>query len=177
MSFDRLLEQTGSFKGLFAAARQAGADVEAEVEKAMARDSELFRAVGYKVVKVGDGSVELRFPFSGAVARRGGIVHGGIVMYSLDNACGIAVMTVNPGTDQLTMELKVNFLEPLSKGPFDVLGRVVRAGGRVATAEGEVRDARGKVCAKSLGTWYMVRKNAQRPPARRPRGTPASPRP
>jgi acyl-CoA thioesterase len=160
VSFDRLLEQAGSFKGLFAAARKARADVEAEVQKAMAMDSELFRAVGYEVVKVGEGSAELRFPFSRAVARRGGMVHGGIVMYSLDNACGIAVMTVNPGTDQLTMELKVNFLEPLSKGPFVVLGRVVRAGGRVATAEGEVRDAEGKLCAKSLGTWYMVKKGA-----------------
>ncbi len=162
LSFDQLLEQAGSFKRLFAASKKAGLDVEMAVQKAMAMDSELFRTIGYEVVKVGRGRAELRFPFSKAVARRGGMVHGGISMYSLDNACGIAVMTVNPGVDQVTVELKVNFLEPLSKGPFTVSGKVLRAGGKVATAEGEVRDAGGTLCAKSLGTWYMIKRSADR---------------
>ena len=162
MSFDELLERAGSFKSLFAALKKAGPGVEAAVQKAMALDSELFRTVGYEVVRVGRGRAELRFPFSKDVARRGGMVHGGISMYSLDNACGIAVMTVNPGVDQVTVELKVNFLEPLSKGPFTVRGKVLRAGGKVATAEGEVIDADGTLCAKSLGTWYMIKKGPGR---------------
>lgn len=156
MSFDHLLDEAGSFKALIASVRKAGISVEEEMQKAMVMDSELFRTVGYEVVRVGEGEAELRFPFGEAVARRGGMVHGGIVMYSLDNACGIAVMTVNEGVDQLTMELKVNFLEPLRKGPFTAAGRVVRAGRTVATAEGEVHDAAGKLCAKALGTWYML---------------------
>lgn len=88
------------------------------------------------------------------------MVHGGIIMYTLDNVCGIAVMTVNPGVDQLTMELKINFLEPLRKGPFRATGKVVRAGGTFAVAEGEVRDSEGTLCAKGMGTWYMIRKRA-----------------
>jgi acyl-CoA thioesterase len=162
LSFDEILERAGSFKNLFAASKRAGLGVEAAVQKAMAMDSELFRTIGYEVVKVGGGRAELRFPFSKEVARRGGMVHGGISMYSLDNACGIAVMTINPGVDQVTIELKVNFLEPLSKGPFTVRGKVIRAGGKVATAEGEVKDADGTLCAKSLGTWYMIKKDASR---------------
>ena len=158
VSFDQLLGEAGSFRNLFSTARKRGFDVEAEVQKAMSMDSELFRIVGYTVEKVGDGEAALSFPYGPAVARRGGMVHGGVIMYTLDNVCGIAVMTVNSGVDQLTMELKVNFLEPLEKGPFTAAGRVIRAGKTVAVAEGEVRDAAGKLCAKSLGTWYMVRK-------------------
>jgi len=160
MSLDELLREAGSFRKLFALGRKQGADVEAELESAMAADSELFRMVGFKVVKVRSGRAELSFPYSKAVTRRGGMVHGGIVMYSLDNACGIAAMSVNPGIDQLTMDLKVNFLRPLRKGPFRAIGRVVRAGNNIIVVEGEVVDADGELCAMSLGSWFIVRQGA-----------------
>ena len=160
MSFEDLLKEAGSFKSLFELARKNGVNVEQEMQSAMSMDSELFRTVGYKVVAVGEGSAELSFAFGSAIGRRGGMVHGGIVMYTLDNVCGISVMTVNPGMDQLTMELKVNFLEPLRKGPFTATGHVVRAGRSTAVAEGEIRDAEGAVCAKALGTWFMISKRA-----------------
>jgi uncharacterized protein (TIGR00369 family) len=160
VSWEQLLEKTGSFKNLIALARKTGTDVEAEVQKAMSLDSALFGTVGYKVEKIIDGMAVLSFSSSKPIQRRGGIIHGGIIMYTLDNVCGLAVMTVNPGTDQLTMELKVNFLEPLQKGPFKATGRVLRAGRTVAVAEGEVRDADNVPCAKSLGTWYMIKKRS-----------------
>jgi len=160
MSFDELLSEVGSFRKLFALGRKQGVDIEAELERAMTADSDLFKIVGFKVVKVRTGRAELSFPYSKAVTRRGGLVHGGIVMYSLDNACGIAAMSVNPGVDQLTTELKVNFLRPLRKGPFRAIGRVVKAGNSVVVVEGEVRDAEGALCAKSLGSWYIIRQRA-----------------
>ena len=158
MSFDELLNEVGSFRKLFALGRKQGVDIEAELERAMAADSELFTIVGFKVVKVRAGRAELSFPYSNAVTRRGGMVHGGIVMYSLDNASGIAAMSVNPGTDQLTMELKVNFLRPLKKGPFRAIGRVIKAGSNLIVVEGEVKDADEELCAKSLGSWFIVKR-------------------
>jgi len=160
MSFDELLNDVGSFRKLFALARKQGVNVEEEMERAMSVDSELFTATGFRVVRVGRGRAELSFPFSKRVSRRGGMVHGGVVMYSLDNACGIAVMSVNPGVDQLTTELKVNFLRPLKNGPFRAIGKVVKSGKNLFVVEGEVRDTRGVLCAKSLGSWYIIRKKA-----------------
>lgn len=160
MSFEKLLDEAGSFKNLFAMAEEGGADVQAEMQKAMEWDSELWRTVGYRVVRVGGGEAELSFPYGKAITRRGGIVHGGIIMYTLDNVCGIAVMTVNPGVDQLTMELKVNFLQPLTKGPFRATAKVVRAGRTVAVAEGEIWAGDGRLCAKAMGTWYMLKRRA-----------------
>jgi uncharacterized protein (TIGR00369 family) len=160
VSFEELLVKAGSYRNLFAMAKRSGTDFQAEVQKAMTWDSELFRTVGYKVVKIGNGRAELSFPFSKAISRRGSMVHGGIIMYTLDNVCGIAVMTVNPGIDQLTTELKINFLEPLKKGPFSATGRVIRAGATLGVAEGEIKDADGLLCAKGMGTWYMIKKQA-----------------
>lgn len=160
-NFDELLERVGSFENLFDQGRKVGFDVEKQVERVFRGDSELFKMVGFEVLKMRGGVAELRFPYSRAITRRGGIVHGGVVLYTMDTACGMAVMTVNPGTDQLSLELNVSFLAPLKKGPFTAKGVVIRRGGSTAVAEGEVRDADGTLCAKSLGTFYLSGRKAK----------------
>lgn len=144
--------------------RESGANLEEVVQRALRVDNPLFKIVGYTVLKMGEGIVELSFPFSRAISRRGGMVHGGVTMYTLDSVCGLAVMTVNPGLDQLTLEINVSFLELLRKGPFVARGIMVRAGRATAVAEGEIRDADGRLCAKSLGTYYLTGKETKKRP-------------
>jgi uncharacterized protein (TIGR00369 family) len=155
MSFESLVEKAGSFKALFARLKASGENVEEQVQQAF-EDSRIFKFVGFGVVKVDEGSVRMSFPFSENITRWGGMVHGGVGMMALDTACGMAVMTVNSGKNQVTIELKVNFLEPLTDGPFDVMGRVVRNGRTVVVAEGEIRDSKGVLCAKGMGTWLTL---------------------
>jgi acyl-CoA thioesterase len=155
MSLRKLVEEAGSFKALFESLEASGADVGVQVQEAFENDR-IFRYIGFKVEKVGSGSVQLSFPFSENVTRWGGIVHGGVVMTALDNACGLAAMTVNPGKNQVTMEFKVNFLEPLTDGPFKAVGRVIRTGRTVIVAEGEIRDSKGILCAKGIGSWLVL---------------------
>jgi uncharacterized protein (TIGR00369 family) len=155
MSFRNLVEKAGSFKALFESSKAQGVNIEQQVQEAFENDR-IFRYVGFKVDKVESGSVQLSFPYSDNVTRWGGIVHGGVVMTALDNTCGLAVMTVNPGMNQVTMEFKVNFLEPLTDGPFRVQGQVIRTGRTAIVAEGEIRDAKGVLCAKGIGTWLVL---------------------
>ncbi len=155
MSFREIIGRAGSFKALIDGLKANGANVEAQVQQAFENDR-IFGYIGFKVERVESGSVQLSFPMSENVTRWGGIIHGGVVMTALDNACGLAVMTVNPGKDQVTMELKVNFLEQLEDGPFHVLGRVIRSGRTAIVAEGEIRDSKGVLCAKGIGTWLVL---------------------
>jgi acyl-CoA thioesterase len=152
MSFRKLVEDAGSFKALFERLTASGSDIRGQVQEAFENDK-IFRYIGFRVDRVDSGSVQLSFPFSENVT---GIVHGGVVMTALDNACGLAVMTVNPGKNQVTMEFKVNFLEPLTDGPFRVVGRVIRAGKTAMVAEGEIRDSKDVLCAKGIGTWLVL---------------------
>jgi len=78
-------------------------------------------------------------------------------MAALDTTCGLAVMSVNTSTEQSTLELKVNFIRPLVRGPFRVAGRVIHAGTNTAVVEGEIRDSGDEVCARALGTWFIFR--------------------
>lgn len=155
MSFHSIVEKAGSFKALFDSLKATGANVEKQVQEAFEHDR-IFRHIDFSVDRVESGNVQLSFPLSDKVTRWGGMVHGGVVMTAIDNACGLAAMTVNPGKDQVTMELKVNFLEQLTDGPFRVHGKVIRRGRTAIVAEGEIRDSKGTLCAKGIGTWLVL---------------------
>ncbi len=156
MSLEDLVSKAGGYRNLLQMIRDQGLDLEKEMQKAMWKEAPLYERVGVSIDKIGDGTVQLSFAYNPEIGRVGRMVHGGIAMYVLDTAGGLAVMTKNQGVDQLTLELKVNFLEPMRKSPFKAVGKVVRAGRTTAVADAELVDAEGHLCAKALGTWYMI---------------------
>lgn len=157
MSFHERVAKAGSFVDFFALLRKQGKSVEKEMGKIFAGENGLYDLIGLKIKKAGRGSVEMSFNFghyaSGHDRHRR--VHGGVMMYALDMACTLAVMTVNQRPDQATLELKTNFLRPLAKDPFVVRAKVVKSGKVVVVSEGEILDSEGVLCARSLGTWFL----------------------
>lgn len=158
-----LVENLG-FRRAFEHARKSGIELEKELQRAFEQEAGLYKALGIKVIEVQEGETVFEFGLNQLTMRRGGMAHGGVVMYALDTACGIAVMTKNDGIDQFTVELKVNFLEPLLDSPFRVHGRVIRSGRTIAVAEGWVTDFKGKECARALGTWRMLKSKKEEVP-------------
>ncbi len=89
-----------------------------------------------------------------------GVVHGGLALALLDSAMGCAVHSTLPaGVAYTTLEVKVNFVRPLtsSTGLVRCTGTVVHAGRTVATAEGRVVDAAGKLYAHGTSTLLILR--------------------
>lgn len=156
MSLEQLLAKAGSYKNLLKMTKDQGLNTEKELQEILEREAPLFKRIGLAVDKLGDGRIEMSFSKTEEAARSGGMVHGGIAMYVLDTAAGLAVMTQNHGIDQVTLELKVNFLEPLRKSPFKAVGKTVRVGRTTAVSEGELFDSDRRLCAKALGTWYLL---------------------
>lgn len=84
-----------------------------------------------------------------------GTVHGGLAATLCDSAMGCAVQTTLPaGTAYTTLELKVNFVRPITRetGRLRCEGRVIHMGRRTATAEAKVSDADGKLYAHATST-------------------------
>ncbi|MCG2869405.1 MAG: PaaI family thioesterase [Vulcanisaeta sp.] len=159
-TWDEIIKSVGqitSIRDLFLRARAANLNV-VEIMNNYLRSEPLLNFIGLEFVEIGDGYVKARFPYKREILRRGGMVHGGVVMTVIDTVLGTAVMTVNDGIDQYTAELKVHFLEPLINGPFTVEGRVIRAGRHLAVAEAHVYDTNNKLCALGVGTWFMVKR-------------------
>src|SRR5205823_11712245 len=84
-----------------------------------------------------------------------GTVHGGIAATLLDSAMGCAVQSLLPvGTGYTTLEIKVNYVRPISSatGTVTCEGKIIHLGGRIATAEAHLTDATGKLYAHSTTT-------------------------
>jgi len=84
-----------------------------------------------------------------------GTVHGGLAMTMLDSALGCAVFsTTAKGEAWTTLEMKVNFVRPITKdtGMVRAEGRIIHRGRTIATAEGDVRDRAGTLYAHATTT-------------------------
>ncbi len=89
-----------------------------------------------------------------------GTVHGGVMATLLDSALGCAVQSLLPaGTTYTTLELKVNYLRPVTvkTGTIYAEGKIIHLGGRIATAEARVTDAAGKLYAHGTTTCIILR--------------------
>ena len=89
-----------------------------------------------------------------------GIAHGGLAATLLDSALGCAInTTMTAGRVFTTLEMKVNFVRPLTAAAGEVRceAEVLHVGGRVATAEGRIVDAGGKLYAHGTATCMLFR--------------------
>lgn len=89
-----------------------------------------------------------------------GTVHGGFAATLLDSALACAVHSTLPaGTGYTTIELKVNYLRPLTSetGTVYCEGKVIHVGGRIATSEARLTDANGKLYAHGTTTCILLR--------------------
>ena len=60
---------------------------------------------------------------------------------------GVSAISGPAGTSYTTLELKVNYLRPVTTktGTIYAEGKIIYVGGRIATAEGRLTDAEGKL--------------------------------
>ncbi len=90
-----------------------------------------------------------------------GVVHGGLAATLLDTVMSCAVQTTLPaGTGYTTLEIKVNFVRPITSetGELRCEGTIVHSGSRTATAEGRVVDKAGKLYAHGTTTCLILRR-------------------
>ncbi|WP_256837576.1 PaaI family thioesterase [Ornithinimicrobium faecis] len=120
------------------------------------------------IVEVEEGSVTFTCQPDESHYNPIGMVHGGLVCTLLDSALGCATQTTLPaGTGYTSIEIKVNYLRPVTKdsGPLSCVGRVTKPGRRVAFAEGEVLDKDGKVVASATGSLLVFPLPTGQPPS------------
>ena len=89
-----------------------------------------------------------------------GMAHGGLASTLCDSAMGCAIHSTLPaGVGYTTLELKVNFVRPLTVDTGLVMceGKVIQVGGRVATAEARLSDRGGKLYAHATTTCLILR--------------------
>lgn len=117
--------------------------------------------LGIRVVDLRKGYAQLEVENRQQLMQPAGVMHGGASFGLADTAVAAALATLYPeGTVLLTIEMKINYLEPIPAGPVIAEAYVLRASRRSAYAEVDIW-AGGQLAARATTT-YMIRPTAER---------------
>ena len=116
--------------------------------------------LGARLGRVAPGEVDIELPVRDALTQQHGFVHAGALASVLDSAAGYAAFTLFPPTAAvLSIEFKVNMLEPARGSSIVARGRVVRAGRTISVCRADalaLDEGRETLVATLTGTMMCV---------------------
>ena len=113
--------------------------------------------LGMRPQSIGEGRARFELEVAARHLNPNGTLHGGVIYSVADTAMGAALFSqLDPGEQCATLEIKMNYLLPVTAGRLDCVSRVLHKNGNVGVIESEVRlgDA---LAATALGTFSVVR--------------------
>lgn len=120
------------------------------------RRSPFHRLLGLEMVRASPGEVVIRMPFREDLFAGddevGRYVHGGAIASLIDTAGDFAIIAA-VGYDVPTVDLRVDYLRPVTKGTLTATARAVKAGRSLAVADIEVVGEDGKLVAIGRGVF------------------------
>lgn len=125
-----------------------------ELVRKRMKESQVITHLGFDVEKVEKGRAVFLMDVRAHHKQIHGVVHGGILAALADTTAAIAAYSVVPrGTEIATVELKINYLEPVPGGRIKADARVLRAGRNFLVAECEIWNEDNSLAAKALLTF------------------------
>ncbi|MFP5351017.1 MAG: PaaI family thioesterase [Actinomycetota bacterium] len=113
--------------------------------------------LGIEIVEKGDGTARLTMKAGPGHLNDGGILHGGAIATLADCAMGSALASKLDDEAPLTVEAKINYLEPGGEGVIVALGKVRRKGKRFTVLEAEVfQEENGDHIAYATATFTTI---------------------
>ena len=126
----------------------------AAVARRALRQSHAIQFMGFSLEAIDKGWAVMQLKAETHHKQIHGVVHGGILAALADTVGAMASYTVVPnGTAIATIEMKINFLEPVPIGRVRAEAQVLRAGRNFIVTECDVFTPAGKLAAKALITY------------------------
>ena len=140
------------------AAQGAPTTEDLEARREFANNIPMLRTLGIEVLALEPGKSQLRMPFRTEMTQPAGILHGGAIAALADSGVAQAlVATVPLGTQFTTIELKINYLRPVSEGTLWAHSELLHVGRRTALGEVTLTNDAGKLVAKAMMTYMLMR--------------------
>ncbi len=113
-----------------------------------------FELLSMKLQDMGIGYSVLEIDLAKKHLQPYGMVHGGVFASMIDAAAFWSVYfgIEDQSAGLITVDLKLNFLEPATSGKLIARGRQIKVGGTLGYAEAEVTDETGKVLTHGTST-------------------------
>ena len=123
--------------------------------------------VGYQVREYRSGYLESRLQVLDRHRQQDQYIHAGVLATMADHTAGYAAFSLVDETHRiLTIEFKINFLQPAYGHCLTCKSRIIREGGRVLVGESEIFDQRSDdevLAAKALVTLMSVHRDRTKP--------------
>lgn len=138
------------------------AKAQAAFDRAAAGSQEVFgdffltRLLGLDITFPGD-ACEVAFDVQDFMLNPRATLHGGIIATALDICMGHLIN--HHGTPGSTLEMKVQYLAPITKGRVVCRGEALRRGG-TWFLRAEARDADNTLAAFATSTWKLLKRPA-----------------
>ena len=117
--------------------------------------------IGAYISAVEPGYCEVTLPIAEKVTQQHGFVHGGITGMIADSAAGYAAFSLMPpDSSPLTVEYKINMLNPAAGETLVARARVIKSGKTLVITQGDVfavKDGNEKLCATMQQTLIVMR--------------------
>jgi 1,4-dihydroxy-2-naphthoyl-CoA hydrolase len=114
--------------------------------------------LGAEVLAASPEEVRLRLDWTPGRTTAGGSMHGGALMSLADMAGAICAYLHLPdgATGTTTIESKTNFLRALRDGHVEAIARPLHAGRTTTVVDTELRDADGRLVARTTQTQAVL---------------------
>lgn len=124
----------------------------------MGEDAGFRGLVGTELSDTGEGQATVDLRAEERHLNPNGTVHGGAVYTLVDVSMAEALRTiVEEGEQPVTIEIKVNFMEPGQPGKLTSTARVRKGGKRITIVEAEVvQEESEEVVALATGTYTRI---------------------
>lgn len=123
--------------------------------------------IGAELVEVKPGSCEIQVPYAKSLTQQHGYFHAGVVGAIADSAGTYAAYTLMPAESSiLTVEYKLNLLNPANGNVIIARGYVIKSGRTLSIAKAEVlaeKNGIRTICATSLMTLIQLPETSDRP--------------
>lgn len=118
-------------------------DFDARVRESFGRQK-VMRTLGITISDLSPGRIVLEMAHNDALTQQHGFVHAGIVSTALDSACGYAAFSLMPADAAvLTVEFKINLLNPADGERFRFEAEVVKPGRTLTICEARAHALKG----------------------------------
>ncbi len=121
----------------------------------------MMQTLGARIDAVAEGEAILSMEIAPLMGQQHGAVHAGATFALGDSASGYAALTLmEPGSEVMTVEMKINLVAPALGARLIATGRVAKAGRRLIVTqcevEAEAEDGTRKTIAILQGTMIPV---------------------
>jgi uncharacterized protein (TIGR00369 family) len=129
-----------------------------EQVRKVVNSSPYYRLLGMEVTEIREGESRIQMLFKEELTHPYGIVHGGAIASLADSAVAMALISLVKQKDKIaTIEFKINFFVPISKGELKAHAKIIHKGSKTAVGDVEVINEKGKMVAKVIATYSIMR--------------------